>query len=293
MADDAGWEAFGGGPSGRASARGLEFFAAAAERFAAAATRYLAAVQTPPPNGANSGNGTDSDTHTASDTRADSGTRTGTSAGTNGGTHTNRGTAAAAAAFIDALRDQFADVLRAQWSAGPAWVPDGSPIPLMADAPSLGSTREHQERARRAAEACRRMQEAERRLQRSCADALLDAATAFASRLGAAPGGTLGAEALHALYDAWIDCAEDAYARVAHGEAFCDALAEHVNASSDWRREASAAVEQWSKWLDLPTRSEFNSLAERLRSLEQKLSTRSGQRKTPRKPRATRRRAKR
>jgi hypothetical protein len=281
MADDAGWEAFGGGPSGRASARGFEFFAAAAERFAAAATQYFAAVQTPPPAGA----------HTHSGTCAGPNGGTHTHSGT--GTHTNRGTGTAAAAFIDALRDQFSDVLRAQWSAGTAWVPGGSPVPLMADAPALGLTREHQERAQRAAGALSRMQEAQRRLQRLCADALLDAATAFASRLGPAPGGTLGAEALHGLYDAWIDCAEDAYARVAHGEAFCDALAEHVNASSDWRREASAAVEQWSKWLDLPTRSEFNSLAERLRSLEQKLSTRSGQSKTPRKPRATRRRVER
>jgi Poly(R)-hydroxyalkanoic acid synthase subunit (PHA_synth_III_E) len=44
-----------------------------------------------------------------------------------------------------------------------------------------------------------------------------------------------------------------------------------VNASSAWRRESSAGVEQWAKLFDLPTRSEINSLTERLRAVETEL----------------------
>jgi hypothetical protein len=81
----------------------------------------------------------------------------------------------------------------------------------------------------------------------------------------------VSAEALHSLYDTWIDCAEEAYAHTAHSDAFCNALAEFVNASSQWRRELQASIEQWAKLLDLPTRSEINTLTQRLRSVEEQL----------------------
>ena len=59
---------------------------------------------------------------------------------------------------------------------------------------------------------------------------LSEAARDFVSRQGvrAAPP---TAEGLHGLYDAWIDCAEEAYARVAHGEAFGAALADASKAA--------------------------------------------------------------
>jgi uncharacterized protein YerC len=78
-------------------------------------------------------------------------------------------------------------------------------------------------------------------------------------------------DTLNRLYDAWIDCAEEAYARTAHSEAFCDALADYVNASSYWRRESNAGAELWAKLLDLPTRNEINTLAQRLRALEERI----------------------
>jgi class III poly(R)-hydroxyalkanoic acid synthase PhaE subunit len=204
--------------------------------------------------------------------------------------------AAAAQSFSDFLRDQFAPMFQPPWTgaAGFASSPPPPP-PFMADAPALGLTREYQERAQRAAEALRRLDEAQRRLQRLWSDTLRDAAAAFAARLGPPQPAALSPEALHRLYDTWIDCAEQAYARTAHGEAFCDALADYVNASSHWRREASASVEDWAKLLDLPTRSEINSLAERLQSLEVQLrELRAAQkpRAEPRKPRQTPRKVK-
>jgi Poly(R)-hydroxyalkanoic acid synthase subunit (PHA_synth_III_E) len=180
------------------------------------------------------------------------------------------GNAAASQAFSNFLRDQFADFFRPPWPVQFGAGPDIS-TPFPTDAPALGLTREHQQRAQRAADAWRRLDEAQRRLQRLWSDTLREAATAFAARLGPPQSAALSAEVLDHLYDSWIDCAEEAYARTAHSETFCDALADYVNAGSQWRRESSAGLEQWAKLLDLPTRSEINTLAQRLRSVEEQL----------------------
>jgi class III poly(R)-hydroxyalkanoic acid synthase PhaE subunit len=171
----------------------------------------------------------------------------------------------AAAAFGDFLRDQFGGVLDGMWGGS---APARS-TPLSTEAPALGPTREQQERWQRATAAWQRLQEAQRRLQRQWSDGLGEAARAFASRVGAATP-PLTPEAMHGLYDAWIDCAEEAYARMAHGEAFGTALAEALKSAGEWRDESAAILESWAKWLDWPTRSEINSLSMRVRALEQK-----------------------
>lgn len=199
--------------------------------------------------------------------------------------------AAAAQTFAEFLRDEFAapfvplgvagiDSGRGFPPAATGFVPGVTPA-APDFAPALGPAREHQERAQRSAAAWQRLDDAQRRLQRFWADALREAAAAFTRRLAEAPP-PAGAPGLQHLYDTWIDCAEEAYARAAHGQEFCDALADQVNASSDWRRESRASVEAWAKIWDLPTRSEINSLAERLRSLEEALRAKSPARRPPR-----------
>jgi polyhydroxyalkanoate synthase subunit PhaE len=175
--------------------------------------------------------------------------------------------------FSDFLRDEFADA-RLPWNAafGPgAGTAAGAQQPAMAGWPALGPMREHQQRWQRMSEAARRIDDAQRRLQRLWSDALRQAAADFAARLQPLPPGAVDAEALRKLYATWIDCAEDAYARTAHGEAFCNAQAQLVNAGSQWRQELQAGIEHWAKLLDLPTRSEINTLVLRLRSIEQQL----------------------
>jgi hypothetical protein len=186
-------------------------------------------------------------------------------------------TAQAAQNFGDFLRDQFAVARRPwRWVAGAgagagAGSGDGAQSPSWSNWPALGPTREHQQRWQRMAEAGGRVEQALRRLQRLWSDTLRQAAADFAARLAAPLPGAADPAALGKLYDTWIDCAEDAYARTAHGEAFCNAQAELVNAGSQWRQELRAGIEQWAKQLDLPTRSEINTLAQRLRSVEQQL----------------------
>jgi hypothetical protein len=178
----------------------------------------------------------------------------------------------AARTFSDFLREQFAD-FQMPWSAG-LGVAGVQPTPTESS-PAIGPTREHQQRWLRMAEAGRRIDDARRRLQRLWSDALSEAATTFAARLGPPHAAALSAEAVRKLYDLWIECAEEAYARAAHGDAFCEALSEFVNASSQWRQEVQAGIEHSAKLLDLPTRSEINTLTRRLRSVEEQLRTAS------------------
>ncbi len=115
------------------------------------------------------------------------------------------------------------------------------------------------------------MADAQRRLQLLWSDALRESAVAFAARIVPSQPTVASPETLHRLYDTWIDCAEEAYARMAHGEAYCSALAEFVNAGSQWRQGLQASVEQSAKLLDLPTRSEVNTLTRRLQRVEERL----------------------
>jgi len=178
--------------------------------------------------------------------------------------------AAGAGMFSDFLREQFADFPNGWSSMFPAGNSAGRTFSF--ESPALGATREQQLRTQRMAEAARRIETAQHRLQLLWSDALRDAAINFATQLvPPSTPTTLSATDLRKLYDDWIDCAEDAYARTAHTEAFCNSLAEFVNASSEWRREMQAQIEHWSKLLDLPTRAEINTLAQRLRAVEQQL----------------------
>lgn len=183
--------------------------------------------------------------------------------------HASQAAFAAAEGFGNFLRDHFAGCFRMPWGAPPG------PAPMAAaftDAPALGLAREQVLRAQRAAEAWKHLMEAQGRLQRLWSDTLREAATAFSSRPQPAPGEAFTQEAIDRLYDQWIACAEEAYARTAHSDAFCDALAAYVNAGSLWRRESAADIEEWAKLLDLPTRSEINALTLRLRELEARLA---------------------
>lgn len=179
----------------------------------------------------------------------------------------------AARAFAASLREQFADFFPKLWGMDFAKGPQAAAWPTGTDAAALGLTREHQLRWQRTLEAWSRMSAAQRRLQRLWSDVLQEAATGFAGPLAAASRSAPTDEALHKLYDNWIDCAEQAYARAAHGEEFSEAMAEFVNASSEWRRNLQDGIEQYAKLLDLPTRAEINSMLQRLKALEARHNT--------------------
>jgi hypothetical protein len=181
--------------------------------------------------------------------------------------------AAAVRSFGDALRELFSNI-QLPWNLSGGANGSSAPPVFAMNSPALGASREFQLRAQRIAEAWRRIEEAQRRLQRIGTDAVREAAATFTTRLAALPAPAPSAEVLHKLYGTWIDCAEDAYSRAAHSEPFCSALAEYVNASSEWRKELQASVEHSAKLLDLPTRSELNTLTQRLIAVEHELRAR-------------------
>ena len=186
---------------------------------------------------------------------------------------------AAARVLGDFLRDQFSALpspLAGIVAPAVAVAVAAAPQATFADIPAFGATREHQLRWQRMLDAAHGIEEAQRRLQRLWSDALREAAAEFTQRLAPSRDGPTNVKAdaarmdapLRELYDLWIDCAEDAYARAAHTDEFCRGLADAVNAGSAVRRELQAAVEHASKLLDLPTRSEIDTLARRLRDVE-------------------------
>ena len=188
----------------------------------------------------------------------------------------------AARSFSEFLREHSFEVFRLPWAASFYGSEATPPAASILDIPALGLMREHQQRSQRTADAARRIGEAQRRLLYLWSDTLRDAAAKFCARLSRPEPGSPPAAALPALlrslYDGWIDCAEQAYARMAHSDSFCEALAEFVNASAAWRAESQASIEQAAKLLDLPTRSELNTLTQRLKYLEEQLAAERAQR---------------
>jgi class III poly(R)-hydroxyalkanoic acid synthase PhaE subunit len=74
-------------------------------------------------------------------------------------------------------------------------------------------------------------------------------------------------ESLKALYDLWVDAAEEAYAQIALSQEFRETYAAMVNAQMQLRKQQLSQVEQLCRELGVPTRSEMDSLGERLQQL--------------------------
>ncbi|MBD8873953.1 poly(R)-hydroxyalkanoic acid synthase subunit PhaE [Rhodanobacter sp. DHB23] len=78
-------------------------------------------------------------------------------------------------------------------------------------------------------------------------------------------------ESLKALYDLWVDAAEDAYAEIALSDEFRAAYGEMVNSQMRVRQLQQKQTGQWCRELGLPTREEVSSLGERLQQLRREL----------------------
>ena len=78
-------------------------------------------------------------------------------------------------------------------------------------------------------------------------------------------------DSLRALYDLWVDAAEEAYAEVALSDDFAKVYGELANAQMRARAQIQAEVERVSTDLGMPTRSELNSVHKRLHDLRREL----------------------
>jgi len=100
-------------------------------------------------------------------------------------------------------------------------------------------------------------------IQRSNAQAMQRLQDKLAER--AEPGRQI--DSLKALYDLWVDAAEEAYAEIALTDEFREAYGEMVNTQMRVRQMQQQQTEQFCQQLGVPTRSEVSSLGERLQAL--------------------------
>jgi hypothetical protein len=138
-------------------------------------------------------------------------------------------------------------------------------------APAFGYAREHQEHYQKMALAFADFQEALKQYnalilkssQRSFE--ILELKIAERSE----PGRQI--DSMRALYDLWVDAAEEAYAEIALSEEFRSVYGELVNTQMRVRSQLQQEVERIGVDLGMPTRSELNSVHKRLHDLRREL----------------------
>lgn len=155
--------------------------------------------------------------------------------------------------------------------AAPAWPPGAVPIgPAAASAPPGESTWE----------LLMKLGQLQAQLSRHWGEIASSATQRFMARLSAAERTDLTPENALALYEAWVESAEEAYAASVRTEDFSRLQAQLTNAAMALllaqRRQAEALARAWG----LPTREEADALQRQIRELRQQL----GERATPRAP---------
>lgn len=78
-------------------------------------------------------------------------------------------------------------------------------------------------------------------------------------------------ESLKALYDLWVDAAEEAYAQIALSEEFRQAYGDMVNAQGRVRQLQQQQLEGLCRDMGLPTRSEVTALGKRMHELRREM----------------------
>jgi polyhydroxyalkanoate synthase subunit PhaE len=78
-------------------------------------------------------------------------------------------------------------------------------------------------------------------------------------------------ESLKALYDLWVDAAEEAYGQIALSEEFRHAYGEMVNAQGRVRQLQQQQLDGLCRDMGLPTRSEFTALGKRVHELRREV----------------------
>ena len=137
--------------------------------------------------------------------------------------------------------------------------------------PAFGFTREHQERLQAQAQAQLRWQDALGAYNALMATTSQDAYARFESKLAEReePGRQIGS--VRALFDLWVDAAEEAYADTALSTEYRHAYGELVNAQMQLRAATQAIAEQTANILGMPSRTELDSAHRKIAELERQL----------------------
>ncbi|MGJ7901487.1 class III poly(R)-hydroxyalkanoic acid synthase subunit PhaE [Lysobacter sp. 1R34A] len=159
--------------------------------------------------------------------------------------------------------------------------------------PAFGFAREHQERLQALAQAHMDYQKQSQAYNALMAEAGQDAFARFEDKLAerSEPGRQISSA--RALFDLWIDAAEEAYAQIALSPRFRDAYAALVNSQMRLRAGVQKEIEQASGTFGIPTRTEIDAAHRKIVQLERELrrlrdevqqSRSSGANEAPRRP---------
>lgn len=137
--------------------------------------------------------------------------------------------------------------------------------------PAFGFAREHQERWQKLADLQVEYGKGVAGYNALVARASQQAFELFEAKLGERAAAEQPVESARALFDLWIDAAEDAYQKVALSPEFRGAYAGMVNAQMRLRGAVQAEVEQACAQLGMPTRSELDGAHRKIVELERAL----------------------
>jgi len=137
--------------------------------------------------------------------------------------------------------------------------------------PTFGLMREHQERQQKAAIAWVEYQEQAARHNEQMLKAARRGFELFEGKLAEREQPGRQIESLRALYDLWVDAAEEGYAEVALSQEYRDVYGALVNAQMRMRAQVQQEIERLSGDLGMPTRGEIDSIGQRLQALRREV----------------------
>lgn len=145
------------------------------------------------------------------------------------------------------------------------------PLQDWARTPAFGPAREHQQRWKALLQAQQALHEANERYQRMLEESSRQAYALFEEKLGLRVGEDAPLDSARALFDEWIDAAEDAYAQMALSEEFREVYGALANAQMRMRAGVQREIEQLGGMLGLPTRTEVDAAHRKIAELERLL----------------------
>ncbi|KHS08493.1 PHA synthase subunit [Xanthomonas phaseoli pv. phaseoli] len=136
------------------------------------------------------------------------------------------------------------------------------------DMPAFGLNRNHQSRLQKLARAQQEFQAQSEAYGEQLKAAIEQAFARFASRLSEHESSGSQLTSARALFDLWIEAAEESYADVALSEQFRKVYGGFANAHMRLRAALQEEVEQLSERFGMPTRSEMDAAHRRIAELE-------------------------
>jgi class III poly(R)-hydroxyalkanoic acid synthase PhaE subunit len=138
--------------------------------------------------------------------------------------------------------------------------------------PAFGYSREGQEQRQALARAMLEYNEANARYHELMMKAARLGLDRFESKLGerSEPGREL--TSMRALFDLYIDAAEEGYAEVAMSPEFREAYGELVNAQMRVRQQVQQEIERSTAALGMPVRSEMDSVHKRMHEMRRRIA---------------------